>query len=118
MNNQTLFEVCKSELMAFLERRGWRPGVRLPGTHAHARQRPPTEAALMQPLAELLMISRRSATYSWIIRRASLERVGCDGGSSLLWRGSCGGFMPPRTPRTKGNIDLDQWTKTKKRPPK
>src|SRR5205807_419855 len=56
----------------------------------------------------LLMISRRSFTYSSMIRRASSERDSL-GGSSLPWRGSLGGFILAESARTLGvSIELNQ----------
>jgi hypothetical protein len=51
-----------------------------------------------------LMISRRSAAYSSIIRRASLRRDSFGGGSLLLGGGSLGGFMPRWSGRNRNAV--------------
>ena len=52
------------------------------------------------------MISRRSAAYPSMIRRATSKRVSFEGGSSLPGHGSSGGgFMPQRSAgTTKGPL--------------
>jgi hypothetical protein len=50
-----------------------------------------------RPRRSFLIISRRPSMYSWMIRRASSERAGLGGRSTLPRRGSSGGFMPRRS---------------------